>query len=118
MLSESRELSRLSGELVVRAQAGEREALDRLFSLAAGRVLFFIRMRLRPPLSAQVDALDVLQETYLEAHCAFPRFEYQGPGSFSRWLCRIASHVLSALADHHGARKRRPPGTAGDVWRS
>lgn len=110
MLQESSEMERRSAELLARAQGGEREALDELFALASDRVLFFIRMRLRPPLRERVDELDVLQETYLEACRSFERFEYGGAGSFSRWLCRIASHVLAGLADHHGALKRRPAG--------
>ena len=110
MLSESPKITTASAELVARAKAGEDDASDRLFALSADRVLFYVRMRLRPPLSDQVEPLDVLQETYLEAHRSFGRFEHQGEGAFAKWLCRIAGRVLAGLADHHGARKRRPAG--------
>jgi RNA polymerase sigma-70 factor (ECF subfamily) len=110
MFSDSASISRRSAELVVRAQAGEAQAYDQLFALAADGVLFYIRLRLRPPLSLRVEPLDVLQEAYLQALESFERFEYRGEGAFTKWLCRISERVLAGLADHHGARKRRPAG--------
>jgi len=111
MLPDSRHITRLSAQLVSLARRGDGRAYDRLFALSADKVLFFIKMRLRPPLSADLDALDVLQETYLEAHRSFERFEYRGAGAFSRWLCSIAAHVLAGFADRAGAKKRFPPGS-------
>jgi RNA polymerase sigma-70 factor (ECF subfamily) len=111
MIQDPPEISSISARLLAGARAGNRDAYDQLFSLAADRVLLYIRMRLKPPLREKVDALDVLQDTYLEAHRSFRRFEYRGPGSFSAWLCRIAERALAGLADHHGALKRRPPGS-------
>ncbi len=103
-----------TADLVARARAGDRDAYDRLFELAADRALLFVRLRLGPALRDKVDALDVLQEAYLEAHQAFPRFEYRGRASFSRWLCRSIVNRIRGLADHFGAKKRqaRPAGGA------
>jgi RNA polymerase sigma-70 factor (ECF subfamily) len=95
--------------LLDRARAGERDAYERLFALAADRLLLFIRLRLGAGLREKVDSLDVLQETFLEAHRALPGFEAGEDGAFARWLCRIAENRLRGLADHHGAKKRTLP---------
>lgn len=94
--------------LVKRAQEGDQEAYDQLFSQAAERVLLFIRARLGRRLRDQLESMDVLQETYLEAHRAFDRFELKGEHGFARWLCRIAENRIRGLAGHYGAKKRAP----------
>ena len=76
-----------------------------------------VRMRLGRGLRTRLDSTDVLQEAYLEAHRAFDRFAYRGPGSFTKWLCRIIENSIRGLADHHGAQKRRPPGGVARVSR-
>ena len=100
-----------TADLVARARAGDRDAYDRLFALAADRVLLFLRVRLGPELAARVEPMDVLQETYVEALSGFARFEYRGDDTFARWLCRIAENKLHGLAKFHGAQKRRSAGT-------
>jgi len=89
------------------AQAGSREAYDRLFALHADRALLFIRARLGRKLRECVESQDVLQDAYLAAHQAFPQFEYTDEGAFTRWLCRIIEHRLCDLGDHFGALKRQ-----------
>lgn len=98
--------------LLARARAGDREAYDELFARVAERVLFFLRLRLGPALGGKIEPIDLLQETYAEAHRAFANFEYAGEGSFVRWLCRIGENQIREAADHFAAAKRRPPGEA------
>ena len=93
--------------LVEKAKGGDHEAYDQLFAHAADRALLFIRLRLGPQLRAKLDAMDVLQEAYIEAHKAFDRFEYTGEDAFARWLCRIIDNCIRGLADYHGAKKRK-----------
>jgi RNA polymerase sigma-70 factor (ECF subfamily) len=93
--------------LCLRAQAGDREAYDRLFSLHADRALLFIRARLGPKLRAKIESVDVLQDAYLAAHQAFDRFEYADDGSFLRWLCRIIENRIRDANAHFGAQKRQ-----------
>lgn len=87
---------------------------DRLFALSAPRLRVYLRARMGAGLRAVCEVEDALQETWIEAWKALPRFEDRGPGSFARWLCRIAENVLRGLADRHGAAKRTPPGAALD----
>ena len=98
--------------LVARAKGGDARAFDRLFALAAPRLRLYLRARMGSALRAVAEPEDVLQETWLAAHRALGGFEDRGPGSFTRWLCRIAENVLRGLADHHGAAKRTPAGEA------
>lgn len=102
--------SHRTADLVARARAGDREAYDRLFALAADRVLLFLRVRMGPELRARLEPMDVLQEAYVEALEGFARFEYRGDDTFARWLCRIAENKIRGLAKYHGAKKRRPQG--------
>ena len=61
-------------DLMAKARAGHRDAADQLFARAADRVLLYVRMRLGVALRARVDAMDVLQETFLHAQRAWERF--------------------------------------------
>lgn len=97
-------------DLAARARDGDRAAFDRLFAGAADRLHLFVRARLGAALRARLEPWDVVQETYVDALAAFERFEPRGEGSFVRWLCCLAESRIRALADHHGALKRRPPG--------
>lgn len=97
-------------ELVRRARDGDREAYDRLFALAADRVLLFVRLRAGKDLLARLEPLDILQEVYLSAHKDFARFVPRGRGSFSAWLCGIAANRMRDLVDYHGAKKRQAGG--------
>lgn len=97
-------------ELIDRARGGDDLAYDGLFDRVADRLLVYVRCRLGAGLRGKLEPLDVLQETYVEAHRSFDRFQGQGPGSFTRWLYGIADHRIRDLAKHFGAAKRRPPG--------
>ena len=98
-----------TAQLVQRARAGEDQAYEQLFARVATRLVTYVRLRIGAALRAQVDPLDVVQETYARAHVAFPSFEPTHERAFVPWLLRIADNCLRDLADHHGAQKRRPP---------
>lgn len=95
--------------LVARAKRGDADALDRLFSDAAGQVRAWIRARLDRKIQARVGASDVAQRAFIAAYSALPRFEYRGPGSFRRWLHQVVrSQLLATVREHIGADKRNP----------
>lgn len=99
--------------ILQQAQGGDEQAYDELFARIAPRILLYIRLRLGKQLGSRLEPEDALQETYLEAHRAFPSFRSDHPGAFVRWLCKIADNRLSDLADHHGAKKRSGPRATG-----
>ncbi|WP_028104089.1 sigma-70 family RNA polymerase sigma factor [Pseudoduganella violaceinigra] len=71
-------------ELVERARAGERAAFDQLVGRYQRRLLRLVLRLLRD----QAEAEDVVQETFLRAYRALPRF--RGEAAFFTWLYRIA----------------------------
>lgn len=71
-------------ELVERARAGERAAFDLLVARYQRRLLRLVLRLLRDPAEAE----DVVQETFLKAYRALPRF--RGEAAFFTWLYRIA----------------------------
>lgn len=100
------------------AKDGDRDARDRLFARAAERVLLYARMRLGAALRARVDAMDVLQETFLHAHRDWDRFQPNDDDvdrGLAQWLCAIAENRIRDLADWHGAKKRNVGREVRDV---
>ncbi len=75
------------GELVQRAQAGDRDAFEALATRHEQRV-YSLAMRM---LRQEQDAEDVTQQTFLSALEHLDGF--RGDASFSTWLLRIASHA-------------------------
>jgi RNA polymerase sigma-70 factor (ECF subfamily) len=100
MLEESRER-----QLVEEARKGDRAALEALFADARERLLGAVRARLGPAVRQAVDPEDVLQDTFTRALGAAERFEWQGQGSFCRWLESIATHIVLDAVRRQGHRK-------------
>ena len=71
-------------QLVEAAQAGDRQALERLLAAHQGRVFSFGMKMCRDP----EDAQDVVQETLIAAARTLP--EFRGASSVSTWLYTIA----------------------------
>ncbi len=93
-------------DLLELARGGDEQAFGSLFEAATPRLLLYVKLRLGGRLAGKLDALDVLQETALEAFRSMQRFEPRGAGSFSHWLCGIAENRMRDLAKLHGAAKR------------
>ena len=82
--------------LVTRAQAGDGEAFGALVRRYEARTYRLVRR-----IVGDDEAEDALQETFLSAWRALPRFA--GASSFSTWLYRIATNAALMRV-----RKRRP----------
>lgn len=96
----------VSVELVRRAKAGDREALERLVQRYYPRVWNIVRLRLGPKLRERVDSQDILQETFIQAVLSFDHFEMRDEASLIKWLATLAERQINAAADYHGAQKR------------
>jgi RNA polymerase sigma-70 factor (ECF subfamily) len=101
--------------LVAAAQRGNREAYDALIRIHQGQLRGFLARRVGP-----TAADDVLQETWLAAWQALPRFSKRS--RFRSWLYGIAFHKSM---DFHRAKTRMPvelpleetlPGSDIDDW--
>ena len=93
-------------DLVLRAQKGDAEALNRLCQRYYDRVRKIVRLRLGARLRDRVDSGDILQETFLAAVRSLQSFEMREEASLIHWLARLAERQIIAAADFHGAKKR------------
>ena len=81
-------------ELLRQAQAGDRDAFDRVTCDYRPRLAALVRERLGETLSGQLEVDDVLQETLLRAFRSLGRFKQETDESLFRWLAGIAVNVL------------------------
>lgn len=81
-------------ELVERAQAGDRGALEALAARCRPRLLVEVRGQLGARLRARVEPEDVVQEALLRACRMLERFRWQSDEHFYSWLGSIAEHVI------------------------
>lgn len=105
-LGEDGEITDETRELVERAQAGDVEALDELFSRYYGLMVEQARRRLGGKLRSREEPDDLAQTTFREAHRDFGSYSYRGEGSLLRWLVRILQNKIRDRAEFYSARKR------------
>ena len=94
--------------LVDRAMQGDRLAFEELARDHRPRIEGVVRSRWE---AGDQDLEDILQESFVRALQALPRFEWQGEDSFFRWLSGIAVNVA------HEHAKRRKLGLVAQVDR-
>ena len=95
-------------ELLRRARAGEAGARDELFELCRGYLGYVARSNVETWLRVKVDASDLVQQTMLEAHRDFGRFEGNSEGEWLGWLRKILSHNAADFVRHYrGTAKRQ-----------
>jgi RNA polymerase sigma-70 factor (ECF subfamily) len=88
-------------QLVSRAQAGERAALEELYLLHFDRIYSYLHLSV----GNRHDAEDLTTQTFLKMLEAINRFRWQS-APFSAWLFRIAHNLAM---DHFRARRRWQP---------
>lgn len=91
-------------ELVKRVQKGDRRAFDLLFARYQHKIYGLVSRFVRD--TQDID--DVVQEAFIKAYRALPRF--RGESAFYTWLYRIA---INTAKNYLVARNRRPP--ASDI---
>jgi RNA polymerase sigma-70 factor (ECF subfamily) len=83
--------------LVAAARAGDETALGALLESYYSYTLVLARVQIGRRLQSKVDAADLVQETFLEAHRNFPLFRGQGAAEFTAWLRQILAGRLANL---------------------
>jgi RNA polymerase sigma-70 factor (ECF subfamily) len=78
------------------ARAGSAEALGLLFKRCRGYLYLIARAELDPAIRAKGSASDLVQETFLEAQLAFPRFAGKTEDELKAWLRQL---LLNNVAD-------------------
>src|SRR5262245_59488264 len=93
-------------QLMATAQAGDSQALGQLLALYNSYLRLLAQVQIGRRLQGKVDAGDLVQETFLEAHRHFETFRGHTEGEFVAWLRQI-------LAGRLGNLLRRYLGTQG-----
>ncbi len=99
--------AQLANALLEQARRGDREALGRLLE-AQRRALYRLAERqLDGRIAVRIDASDIIQQTFLEAHRSFQQFAGQDARQLTAWLEGILDHkVAGAIRDHALLQKR------------
>jgi RNA polymerase sigma-70 factor (ECF subfamily) len=100
-MSELRPDSAETHQLLEQAQAGDREAFERLFSRYRSSLRQVIAQQLDPKLRARLDASDIVQETQLEAFRRLADFLQRQPMPFHLWLRKTAHQQLLIARRQH-----------------
>jgi RNA polymerase sigma-70 factor (ECF subfamily) len=94
-------------QLLERALQGDREALGQLLDAERSDLHRLAERQLEGRIAVRVDASDIIQQTFLEAHRSFPQFAGQDLRELGAWLKGILDHkVASAIRDHTLLQKR------------
>ena len=93
-------------DLVRRVQQGDKRAFDLLVLKYQQRVAGVVSRYLRN----QADIQDVVQEAFIKAYRALPKF--RGDSAFYTWLYRIA---INTAKNFLVSKSRRPPGSDVDA---
>ncbi len=109
--------------ILSKAQAGSNEAIGQALDRCRRYLLEVARQALGPALRAKGGASDLVQETFLEAHRQFQRFDGISEAQLRAWLRCLLMHKAAQLGRRfRGTRKRQlsreiPLGSADAVVR-
>jgi RNA polymerase sigma-70 factor (ECF subfamily) len=94
-------------DLLRLARDGRGEALGQLLDLYRGYLALLARLEIGQRLQGKVDASDVVQETFLQAHRAFGEFRGASEGELVAWLRQILASRLAKQVRHFYGTGRR-----------
>jgi RNA polymerase sigma-70 factor (ECF subfamily) len=87
--------------LLQEAQAGDAATLGRLLELYRRYLALLARVQIGKRLQGKVDASDIVQETFLDAHKNFARFRGSSEGELVGWLRQILATNLANVFRHY-----------------
>jgi RNA polymerase sigma-70 factor (ECF subfamily) len=93
--------------LLRRARAENGAALGQLLELYRSYLALLARLQIGRRLQGKVDAADLVQETFLEAHRHFALFQGSTEAAFVAWLREILAGRLAKLVRHYFGTQRR-----------
>lgn len=92
--------------LVDKAQSGDVDSLNQLFTRYHQTMVEIARRKLGARLRLKEDPDDLAQTTFREATRDFSSYKYQGEGSLLRWLIQILQNKIRDKAEFYSAGKR------------
>jgi RNA polymerase sigma-70 factor (ECF subfamily) len=89
------------------ARAGDAWAIGRLFERYRAYLTVLAHVQVGRRLQGKVEAVDLVQETFLEAHRGLPGFRGSSEGELAAWLRQILAHTLAHVVRRYLGTKRR-----------
>jgi RNA polymerase sigma-70 factor (ECF subfamily) len=94
--------------MLTQARAGDQRELGRLFESCRSYLGIIARTQMESWMQAKVDASDIVQETLLEAHRDFDRFQGNTAAEWLAWLRGIlANNAADVVRKYRGTEKRQ-----------
>jgi RNA polymerase sigma-70 factor (ECF subfamily) len=93
-------------QLVLSAKNGDRVAMEQLCNVYSERIRRIVRLRLGPELRAQLETMDLVQNTLIAIVTDLKDFRHHEDGDFMRWLVKISENRIRDQVDHIHAAKR------------
>lgn len=93
-------------ELVRRAQAGDRTAVDALLSHHLPGLEAYVRLRIGRAFGAREGVSDVVQSTCRDLVERLDHFKHGGDQAFRHWLYATAARKIADRFAYHGAERR------------
>ncbi len=97
-------------DLLARAREGAPADRDRLFAACRSYLVVLARAQIDARMQGKVDASDIVQQTMLEAHRDFARFQGGTGQEWLAWLRRILSHNAADLVRRYRGTAKRQAG--------
>src|SRR5438477_12624530 len=94
-------------QLLGLARAGSGPALGQLLELYRSYLAILARLQVGRRLQGKLDAADLVQDTFLEAHRHFAQFQGTTEPAFVAWLRQILAGVVANLVRHYLGTRRR-----------
>src|SRR5882724_2224956 len=88
-------------QLIRQARLGGAAALGTLLELYRNYLRLLARVEIGRRLQGKLDASDLVQETFTEAHRYFPQFQGADEPQFVRWLRQILAAKVANLVRHY-----------------
>src|SRR5712692_3713670 len=106
-----------SVDLIERARAGDREALNALLARHRDRLRRMVEMRLDSRLQARLDASDVIQDAYVEVAERLDEYLRDPQIPIFLWLRLVVGERLMRLHRHHLGTQMRDAGREVSLYR-
>jgi|HubBroStandDraft_4_1064222.scaffolds.fasta_scaffold170859_2 RNA polymerase sigma-70 factor (ECF subfamily) len=87
--------------LLEAARGGDAATLGQLLEMYRRYLSLLARVQVGQRLQGKVDASDIVQETFLDAHRNFPRFRGTTEAQFVCWLRQILAAKLATMLRHY-----------------
>jgi RNA polymerase sigma-70 factor (ECF subfamily) len=108
--------NRATPEQLIREARGSDEAFGRLLARYTNYLSVLARVEIGQRLQGKVDAADLVQDVFLEAHRHFSIFRGTTEVEFSAWLRQILAGVLANTLRRFFGTKARDPRLERELW--